>query len=130
MVGIVIVSHSQEAAEGIRKIAAEMGKPKQPITAAGGDNGHLGIDLDEVEAAIDAADQNEGVIIFADLGSAVFCAEMIKKEKKSLKSDIYVADAPILEGAAIAAVEASLGSPVEKVLAVASKVKKLSKMQV
>lgn len=129
MVGIVIVSHSLKAAEGIREIAAEMGKPGQPITAAGGsEDGRLGIDLDKVEAAIEAADKDDGVVMFVDLGSAIICADMIKNERKLNKKGIYVADAPVLEGAVIAAVEASLGSPVEKVLEVAAKVKNMPKL--
>ncbi len=129
MVGIVIVSHSSKAAEGIREIAAEMGIPGQPIVAAGGnENDSIGIDLDKVEAAIEKADNNDGIILFVDLGGAIICADMIKANKKINKRRVYIADAPILEGAVIATVEASLGSTVEKVLEVAAQVKNMPKV--
>ncbi|MDQ0204347.1 dihydroxyacetone kinase phosphoryl donor subunit DhaM [Pectinatus haikarae] len=130
MVGIVIVSHSLKAAEGIREIAVEMGKPGQPIAATGGcDDGCLGIDLDKVERAIEAVDEGHGVILFVDLGSAIICADMIKNRRKLHEKEICIADAPVLEGAVIAAVEASLGSSMEKILEVAAKVKDISKIQ-
>ncbi len=127
MVEIVIISHSSKAAEGIREIAREMAVPGQTIEAVGGDGGKLGIDLDRVESVMEKLEKKDGVIIFVDLNSAIICAEMIKLKDEINNDKIYSADAPILEGAIVATVEASLGSPVEKVLQVAEQVKYLSK---
>ncbi|WP_196590796.1 dihydroxyacetone kinase phosphoryl donor subunit DhaM [Pectinatus frisingensis] len=129
MVGIVIVSHSVKAAEGIKDIAAEVGKPNQPIVAVGGcEDGSLGIDLDKVEFAIEEADNDDGVILFVDLGSAIICADMIRGNSHFTEKNVHIADAPILEGAVIAAIEASLGSDVKKILDVAAKVVQIHKI--
>ncbi|WP_196593028.1 dihydroxyacetone kinase phosphoryl donor subunit DhaM [Pectinatus sottacetonis] len=128
MVGIIIVSHSLKAAEGIKEIAVEMAKPDQPISAVGGTtDGKLGIDLDRVEDAIEKMDEKDGMILFVDLGSAIICGDMIRNNKKINKKNVYIANAPILEGTVIATIEASLGSSVEKVLEVAEEAGKLPK---
>jgi len=49
MVGVVIVSHSQKVAEGIREMALQMSAPEQKIIAAGGmADGGIGTDAFQV----------------------------------------------------------------------------------
>ena len=53
MVGVVIVSHSAKAAEGIRDMAAQMAKPGQKIIAAGGvGDGLIGTDAVKIFEAV------------------------------------------------------------------------------
>ncbi|KTG10464.1 PTS mannose transporter subunit IID [Haloprofundus marisrubri] len=105
MVGLVVVSHSQKAAEGICDIAAQMGGSDARIEPAGGDpDGGIGTSVDRIEDAIDAADDGDGVVVLVDLGSAVMNAEVAMEMGDAT---VRIADAPILEGALNAAVEAS-----------------------
>ena len=79
MVGIVIVSHSAQVAEGAVELAREMAGPDVLIVAAGGLDlpGHpLGTDAVLVARAMDQAWSDDGVLVLMDLGSAVMSAEM------------------------------------------------------
>lgn len=68
MVGIVIVSHSAKAAEGIRELAMQMASPETPILAAGGmEDGGIGTDAFRIQTAIEEADRGEGVLLLVDL---------------------------------------------------------------
>jgi dihydroxyacetone kinase phosphotransfer subunit len=114
MVGIVVVSHSERAAEGIAEVAAEMAGDTRIEPVGGDGKGGIGTVPDAIEAAIDAAagaDENGGdsdgldpVVVLVDLGSAVMNAELAIE---MTDTDATIADAPILEGALNAAVEAT-----------------------
>ena len=104
MVGLVVVSHSAKAAEGICEIAAQMAT-NASIEPAGGENdGSLGTSVDRIGDAIDAADDGDGVVLLVDLGSAVMNAELAVEMSDS---EVKIADAPVLEAAVNAAVEAT-----------------------
>ena len=119
MVGLVVVSHSAKAAEGIVAIASEMGGEGATIEPAGGDGeGGIGTTPEKIAAAIERA-AGGGVVILCDLGSAVMNAELAV-ETLDVKDEIALADGPILEGALNAAVEAS--SPKATVESVAAAV--------
>jgi dihydroxyacetone kinase phosphotransfer subunit len=105
MVGLVVVSHSAKAAEGICEVAAQMA-PKASIEPAGGEvDGGLGTSVDRIGEAIDAADDGDGVVLLVDLGSAVMNAELAVEMHEG--SEVRIADAPVLEAAVNAAVEAT-----------------------
>ena len=70
MVGIVLISHSQKAAEGAVELARMMA-PDAPIAAAGGlEDGSLGTSFEKITAAVEAVDQGDGVACIMDMGSA------------------------------------------------------------
>ena len=115
MIGLVVVSHSAKAAEGICELAAQMGgdAPLEPaggdapLEAAGGDgdsNDGIGTDAERIQEGIETADEGEGVVVLVDLGSAVMNAELAIE---MTEIDAEIADAPVLEGALNAAVEAT-----------------------
>lgn len=129
MVGIVIVSHSKKIAEGICEMAAQMAKPGQKIIAAGGTaDGEIGTDAVKICEAIQAADDQQGVVVLVDLGSAVMSAETaLELLDKPLRGKTRIADAPVVEGAISATVQASLGTALEEVLATAENARQLRK---
>ncbi len=129
MVGIVVVSHSAKVAEGICELAGQMAAPGQKIIAAGGiTDGSIGTDAIKIQAAIEAANTGDGVLVMVDLGSAVMSAELaIEMLDEPLKSLVTIADAPILEGTIAAAVAASIGQPLEGVAATAAGARELRK---
>lgn len=113
-VGIVIISHSVKVAEGIKEIICQVVE-EVPVEIAGGtDTGEVGTNIDKIIGAINRAYSDKGVLLFYDLGSAKMNAEMavdlIDKEK------IVLVEAPILEGAYVGAVEASLGKEIDEIL--------------
>jgi dihydroxyacetone kinase phosphotransfer subunit len=97
------VSHSAKAAEGICEVAAQMASNAR-IEPAGGDEAGLGTSVDRITAAIEAADDGEGVVLLVDLGSAVMNAELAIEMSES---EVRIADAPVLEAAVNAAVEST-----------------------
>ncbi|WP_280588262.1 dihydroxyacetone kinase phosphoryl donor subunit DhaM [Halorubrum sp. Boch-26] len=104
MVGLVVVSHSERAAEGIVEVAAEMAGDT-PIEPVGGDGqGGIGTVPDAIGGAIDAADDGDGVVVLVDLGSAVMNADVAVELSDA---EAVIADAPVLEGAVNAAVAAT-----------------------
>lgn len=131
MVGIVIVSHSSKVAEGIREMALQMANPDQKIIAAGGtDAGGNGTDAVKILNAINEADDGDGVVLLVDLGSAVLSAEVaMEMLEEIVRERVRIADTPILEGSISAAVEASIGSPLEAVVATAEEAREINKLQ-
>jgi PTS hybrid protein len=129
MVGIVIVSHSQKVAEGIREMALQMATSQQQVVAAGGmADGAIGTDAVKVSEAIIAANTGDGVVVLVDLGSAVLSTETaFEFLDDELRAKVKIADAPILEGAISAVVEASLGSSLAAVIATAEGARALNK---
>ncbi|MTI62080.1 MAG: PTS-dependent dihydroxyacetone kinase phosphotransferase subunit DhaM [Firmicutes bacterium] len=132
MVGIVIVSHSSQAADGIKDIALQMADVLDlKLSACGGNKeGGIGTDPDKILKAVEGVYSSEGVVIIADLGSAVMCVEMLVEGMSAEKArNIRVADAPILEGAVMAAIEASAGADLESVLAGAEAARDMRKIE-
>ena len=129
MVGIVLVSHSWKIAEGIKDLALEMAHGYEGIRCAAGlEDGTIGTDAVRIMEAIQDADSGDGVVVLADLGSGVISAEMaIDMLDGAVK--VQLADAPIVEGAIIAAVEASIGSSFEKIIEEAEKTREFRKIQ-
>jgi dihydroxyacetone kinase phosphotransfer subunit len=130
MVGIVIVSHSAKAAEGIRELAYQMAGESNRIIAAGGlEDGSIGTDAVRIMEAIKKADSGDGAIVMVDLGSAVLSSslavELLEKDKRAR---VRIADAPVLEGAISAAVQASIGDSLENVLAAAEEARNMFKL--
>jgi PTS hybrid protein len=117
-VGIVIVSHSAKLAEGVVELAAQMA-PEVVIVAAGGlPDGRLGTDYDTVLRALHEADQGAGVVLLHDLGSALMTAELAV-ESLDDPDTVLLANAPLVEGAVVAAVAAQGGADVAEVCRVA-----------
>ena len=116
MVGIVIVSHSEKIAEGVKEVAEQM-VPEVKIYSAGGtDDGRIGTDAMKISAAIENAFDKDGVILLFDLGSSLMNAEMaIEFLDEDIKSKVEIIDAPLVEGAIVAAVHASMNKTIEEI---------------
>jgi len=114
-VGIVIVSHSQKVAEGAADMVRQMVGDTVPLSHVGGNSeGGLGTDVGQILAAIDQAWSEAGVAILIDLGGAETNSEMaIEMLPEERQKRVVICNAPIVEGAVIAATEASGGSPLD-----------------
>jgi len=111
LVSLVVVSHSRQLAAGVAELAAQMA-PAVTILAAGGlENGGIGTSFDTVQAALEQATADDGqAVVLTDLGSAVLTTESVLEFLEPDQAErIRLADAPLVEGAVAAAVEAENG---------------------
>jgi dihydroxyacetone kinase phosphotransfer subunit len=126
-VGIVIVSHSPHVAKGAADMVRQMVDESVPLAFCGGNpDGGLGTSVEAIMTAIDAAWSEMGVAILADLGGAEMNSETaISLLPEERQSKVVVCKSPIVEGAVIAAAEASGGSSLEDVKKAAEEFSKL-----
>lgn len=124
MVGLVIVSHSHSLAQGVLELAQQMAPPTVRMATAGGIRGagpdqfDLGTDAMLVLEAIQTVFDPAGVLVLMDLGSAVLSAEMaLEFLDDTMRPHVQLCEAPLVEGALAAAVQAGLGSSLAEVAA-------------
>jgi dihydroxyacetone kinase DhaKLM complex PTS-EIIA-like component DhaM len=149
-VGIVLVSHSERLAEGVAELARQLGGDLVPIAAAGGtDDGSLGTSIEKIGSAIRDADAGAGVLLLADLGSAVLTVRALLEDAAELNgaperaddsgaaardaasvgsARAVIADAPLVEGAVSAVVTAAAGGDLAAVLASAEEARGFRKL--
>ncbi|MDR8411840.1 phosphoenolpyruvate--protein phosphotransferase [Nonomuraea sp. 3-1Str] len=125
MVGLVLVAHSAGLAEETAALARGIAGAPTPVAAAGGtEDGGLGTSVDLVERAMRAADQGDGLVLIADLGSSVLTARLVEEPGRAV-----LADVPFVEGAIAAAVAASAGLPLDAVLEAAEEARGFRKLR-
>lgn len=77
MVGLVVVSHSENLAKSVVELTALMA-PAAPVAAAGGmADGGFGTCFEKIRDAIESVRSEDGVLVIMDLGSAVMTTEMV-----------------------------------------------------
>jgi dihydroxyacetone kinase phosphotransfer subunit len=120
-VGIVIVSHSPKVAEGAADMVREMVGAEVKVAHCGGNPaGGLGTDVAAIMAAIEAVYSGAGVAMLVDLGGAETNSEMaIELLPEDWRDRVVICNAPIVEGAVMAATEAAGGSALDEVRATA-----------
>jgi phosphoenolpyruvate---glycerone phosphotransferase subunit DhaM len=120
-VSIVIVSHSHDIAKGTADMVRQMVGNEVRVAFCGGNpDGGLGTNLPRIIDAIETVWSPKGVAILVDLGGAETNSEMaVELLPPDRRETVVVCNAPIVEGAVMAATEAAGGSPLEKVRAVA-----------
>ena len=121
MVGILVVSHSSKVAEGTADMVRQMVGDDVVCVGVGGDvDGGLGVDIAAIIAGIEQVWSPAGVAVLVDLGGAEMNSDMaIEMLDASRRKLVRICAAPIVEGAVIAAAEASSGSPLDEVVAAA-----------
>ena len=127
MVGIVIVSHSQKLAEGVKELAEMMARDVQIAAAGGLDDGMLGTSYGRIMMAVEDVCGRDGAVILMDMGSAVMTAELVQE---NLKDDqVKLVDCPLVEGAVMAAIAAAGGADVREVARQAQAGREMMKLQ-
>jgi len=116
-VGLVVVSHSAKVAEGVAELAAEMAGEVKVMAAGGADGGEIGTSPPRIAAAIEAADDGDGVLVLVDLGSAVLAAQMAIEElvAEERRGRVRISEGPVVEGTVIGAIQASTGAGLDAV---------------
>ncbi len=131
MVGILIISHSAKVAAGTAEIARQMAGDRVTIAYCGGNStGGIGTDPDAIGTALAAICNEAGVIVLADLGSAVMSAELVLDTLiPERRKNVMIANAPLVEGAVLAAVEASIGKNLTEVVEAAELAGQMRKVE-
>lgn len=112
-VSIVIVSHSEEVAFGIKEMIEQISDQLVVETAGGTNDGGIGTSLEKIKGAIKRASSPKGTLIFYDMGSAKMNVQFAVETNAF--SDVEIVDAPLIEGAYIAAVKASIGKSAHEI---------------
>lgn len=117
MVGIVVVSHSEKIAIGVKELASQMA-PNVKIECAGGTfDGRIGTDCNKIIESIDKVYSDDGVVVLYDLGSALMNSEMALEFLDGYDKDkIKIVNCALVEGTVATAVEASLGNCLSEIL--------------
>ncbi|WP_252229527.1 dihydroxyacetone kinase phosphoryl donor subunit DhaM [Clostridium sp. ZBS15] len=116
MVGIVIVSHSNFIAKGVREVALQMAPEVSIVDAGGTSDGRIGTDISKITSAIESVYSDNGVLVLFDLGSAFMNTEMaIEFLDDNIRENVEIIDAPLVEGAITAAVEASMDKSLSEI---------------
>lgn len=111
LVSLVVVSHSRQLAAGVAELAAQMAPAVTILVAGGLQDGGIGTSFDAVQAALEQATADGGqAVVLTDLGSAVLTTESVLEFLEPDQAErVRLADAPLVEGAVAAAVEAENG---------------------
>lgn len=126
MVGTVLVSHSQTLAEAMVDYAHMMA-PQAVVVAAGGlEDGTFGTSYEKIEAAIEQAQQGDGVVVLMDMGSAVMTVKMVLEDMED--DTVVMADCPFVEGAVEGTVLAQSGAALAEIVQALSNVGAVHKL--
>jgi dihydroxyacetone kinase phosphotransfer subunit len=120
-VSIVIVSHSPDVARGAADMVRQMVGREVAVAHCGGNpEGGLGTDVGAITAAIESVWSDRGVAVLVDLGGAETNSEMAIELLGPDRADrVVICNAPVVEGAVMAATEAAGGSDLATVRATA-----------
>ncbi len=133
-VGIVVVSHSAAVADAtvalVRQLANLDDDGPRLVAAGGLGDGSIGTDAVRIADAIGTADAGSGVVVMADLGSAVLSALTALEEliDADAASRVMISGGPLVEGTFVAAVQASAGDSVDRVRAAADEAAAMDKL--
>lgn len=122
MVSIVLVSHSRKITDGLKEMIEEMVDSTGDVeihSTGGTDDGRLGTDAVAIYNIIEQSKKHKNILIFADIGSAILSTETAIDliEDEELKSKVTLVDAPLVEGAFVASIQAMVDDDVEGILA-------------
>lgn len=128
---LVLVSHSKTLAEGLRDMVVQVAGEGVRVAAAGGTaDGRLGTNAEAIFDAIRAilAESGDGVLVLLDLGGAWLSVEVALEELSDAeRARVWVSEAPLVEGAVLAGVQASVGGTLSEVAAAAAGAASMSK---
>lgn len=106
-VSVVIVSHSEKIALGMKQLIQQITGEITVEVAGGTEDGTIGTSLEKIEQALERASSSKGTLLFYDMGSAKMNAQFALETSEN--RNVEIIDAPLVEGAYIAAVKASIG---------------------
>lgn len=109
--GVVIVSHSENIAKGIKDLISEVAKDVSVTIAGGTNEGGIGTSFDKVLAAIEE-NESSTLFTFFDLGSARMNLDMAKD---FTDKEVSIYTVPVVEGSYTAAALIQAGANKEAI---------------
>ena len=132
MVGLVLVSHSGTLVDGLREMVAQVAGDDVPVATAGGtEDGRLGTSAPRIAAALRVVLDGgaDAVLVLLDLGSAALSLEIALEDlDDDDRGRVRVSEAPLVEGAILAAVQASIDASIDDVVAAAEGAATMAKL--
>lgn len=127
---LVLVSHSRMLVEGLRDMVVQVAGADVHVAIAGGtEDGRLGTSAPAIASAIRSVHSDDGVLVLLDLGSAALSLEIALEElSHTERARVQVSNAPLVEGAIMAAVQASIGASLADVAAAAASAATMTKI--
>ena len=110
-IGIVVVSHSKNIAQGVLDLISEVAKDISITYVGGTEDGSIGTSFDQVQAVVEQNDKDT-LLGFFDLGSAKMNLEMVAD---FTDEEILINSVPIVEGAYTAAALLQAGTDLEAI---------------
>ncbi len=127
MVGLLIVSHSLQLANGVKEFVEQVAGDRANIAAAGGTaDGAIGTSVERIQAGLREVESPDGTLVLVDIGGAVLSVEMAIEVLG--KTNVLISDAPLVEGAYLAALEAAAGATLQETAAAALQARTMVKV--
>jgi dihydroxyacetone kinase phosphotransfer subunit len=129
---LVLISHSGTLVTGLREMVLQVAGDEVAVGIAGGtEDGRLGTSAPRIADALRStlAASPDGVLVLLDLGSAALSLELALEELDPADRDrTRVSEGPLVEGAILAAVQASIGESLAEVEAAAASASTMTKL--
>lgn len=110
--GIVLLSHSESLAVGLKQLLDEVAHEVVITTAGSTIDNMIGTSIDKIQLAIESNPYSE-LLVFYDLGSAKMNLEIVVE---SSPKKIHVLDCAMVEGAYVAAAMLGAGLTLDAVM--------------
>jgi phosphoenolpyruvate---glycerone phosphotransferase subunit DhaM len=134
-VGLVLISHSGAVVEGLREMVKQVAGDEVRVEIAGGtEDGRIGTSTTKIASALRYALSpgpigEPDVLVLLDLGSAGLSLAVVLEELGDRdRMRVRISEAPLVEGAILAAVQASVGASIDVVMASAAEAASMAKM--
>lgn len=110
-IGIIVVSHSKNIAQGVVDLISEVAKDVSITYVGGTEDGEIGTSFDQVQQIVEQNDKKT-LLAFFDLGSAKMNLELVADFSEK---NIIISSVPVVEGAYTAAALLQAGADLDSI---------------
>ncbi|HEO5587292.1 TPA: dihydroxyacetone kinase phosphoryl donor subunit DhaM [Streptococcus agalactiae] len=110
-IGIIVVSHSKNIAQGVVDLISEVAKDVSITYVGGTEDGEIGTSFDQVQQIVEQNDKKT-LLAFFDLGSAKMNLELVADFSEK---NIIINSVPVVEGAYTAAALLQVGADLDSI---------------
>ncbi|HGD3087377.1 TPA: dihydroxyacetone kinase phosphoryl donor subunit DhaM [Streptococcus agalactiae] len=110
-IGIIVVSHSKNIAQGVVDLISEVAKEVSITYVGGTEDGEIGTSFDQVQQIVEQNDKKT-LLAFFDLGSAKMNLELVADFSEK---NIIINSVPVVEGAYTAAALLQAGADLDSI---------------
>ncbi|HGD0280774.1 TPA: dihydroxyacetone kinase phosphoryl donor subunit DhaM [Streptococcus agalactiae] len=110
-IGIIVVSHSKNIAQGVVDLISEVAKDVSITYVGGTEDGEIGTSFDQVQQIVEQNDKKT-LLAFFDLGSAKMSLELVADFSEK---NIIINSVPVVEGAYTAAALLQAGADLDSI---------------